>query len=236
MGEAFGKLEWRLSSSHLGGIQISLRWVSRSFTEEEKRKRENSRQRRSRCRLEKFLKTKISHGQETKTSSSALTETSGSSINYGSGKETSDNTQERSAKKTVDAAIQTSADVTVLKDQKESAKTVSQTSALKVPSHKYPTRTKLAGRSSGKLQPAILSPVPTSSTSAYREERAISVLRPGLGSSSTPCTDTRTSNEEANDRRSSGSKFVSSEIAEGISAQIVSALVQSLKMNIPTIS
>ena len=138
--------------------------------------------------------------------------------------------------KTVDAAIQTSADVTVLKDQKESAKTVSQTSALKVPSHKYPTRTKLAGRSSGKLQPAILSPVPTSSTSAYREERAISVLRPGLGSSSTPCTDTRTSNEEANDRRSSGSKFVSSEIAEGISAQIVSALVQSLKMNIPTIS
>ena len=137
MGEAFGKLEWRLSSSHLGGIQISLRWVSRSFTEEEKRKRENSRQRSSRCRLEKFLKTKISHGQETKTSPSALTETSGSSIKHSSGKETSDNTQERSAKKTVDAAIQTSADVTVLKDQKESAKTVSQTSALKVPSHKY---------------------------------------------------------------------------------------------------
>ena len=182
------------------------------------------------------FENEISHGQETKTSSSALTETSGSSIKYGSGKETSDNTQERSAKKTVDAAIQTSADVTVLKDQKESAKTISQTSALKVPSHKYPTRTKLAGRSSGKLQPAILSPVPTSSSSAYREERAISVLRPGLGSSSTPCTDTMTSNEEANDRRSSGSKFVSSEIAEGISAQIVSALVQSLKMNIPTIS
>ena len=162
MGEAFGKLEWRLSSSHLGGIQISLRWISRSFTEEEKRKRENSRQRRSRCQLEKFLKTKISHGQETKTSPSALTETSGSSIKHSSGKETSDNAHERSAKKTVDAAIQTSADVTVLKDQKESAKTVSQTS------HKYPTRTKLAGRSSGKLQPAFLSPVPTSSTSAYR--------------------------------------------------------------------
>ena len=72
--------------------------------------------------------------------------------------------------------------------------------------------------------------------SAYPEERAISVLRQGLGSSSTPCTDTRTSNEGANDRRSSGSKFVSSEIAEGISAQVVSALVQSLKMSIRTIS
>ena len=87
-----------------------------------------------------------------------MTETSGSSINYGSGKETSDNTQERRAKKTVDAAIQTSADVTVLKDQKESAKTVSQTSALKVPSHKYPTRTKLAGRSSGNYNPPSCPP------------------------------------------------------------------------------
>ena len=41
MGEAFGKSEWRLTSSHLGGIPISFRWISKSFTEEEDRKREN---------------------------------------------------------------------------------------------------------------------------------------------------------------------------------------------------
>ena len=89
----------------------------------------------------------------------------------------------------------------------------------------------------GKITTCHLVPVPTSNTSAYWEEQAIPVLKPGSGSSRTPCANNRTSNEEeANDRGSSGSKFVSSKIAEVISAQIVSALVQSLKMNIPTIS
>ena len=71
--------------------------------------------------LPSAMKANISHDQEMSPSSYDLTATSGSPMKDGCGNERSDDVWEQSAKKTIDTATQTTADVSVLKDQEESA-------------------------------------------------------------------------------------------------------------------